>query len=442
MKNSFINDFELERFKNEILVIAVSTGIDSMCLFHYLYNHGYKVVVAHVNHKRRIESDNEYEYLYNLCKKLNVPFEGYTITETIDGNFQEQARLIRYNFFMEVADKYNTKNIVLAHQADDMVETILMRLTRGTSIKGYSGIKKYSESNGYNIIRPLLETPRSKIVEYQKENNIKYFEDSSNSLDHYTRNIFRHKIVSELKEINPNLYESFNYFKKDIEGMSEIIDDMSKAFIREKAIINKGSVSILKDDFNSLKDIVKREVILNIVNIISNNTVEITHEKTDEILNLALKNNEAREIEIKDEYLCANEFNNITFYKREKQIEFSILVDSFKEFTIENIGKVIISQKHHLLPSKISYMLCYNSLSEVFPITIRNYSNGDKITYNHITKKVSDLLKEHKVPLRLRNKTVIFKNKDGIFFIPECIRKETDTSKPNKLYITFLKDER
>ena len=87
-------------------------------------------------------------------------------------------------------------------------------------------------------------------------------------------------------------------------------------------------------------------------------------------------------------------------------------------------------------------MLCYNSLSEVFPITIRNYSNGDKITYNHITKKVSDLLKEHKVPLRLRNKTVIFENKDGIFFIPECIRKETDTSKPNKLYITFLKDER
>ena len=442
MKKCFIDDSELKTFKKEKLVIAVSTGIDSMCLFHYLYNHGYDLVVAHINHKRRIESDKEYEYLSNLCSKLNVPFMGYTINEQIDNNFQEQARYIRFNFFREVAKKYNTKNIVLAHQADDMVETILMRITRGTSIKGYSGIKTITTLNGYNFTRPLLLTPRSKIVDYQKEHNITYFEDSSNSEDHYTRNVFRHKIVSELIKINPNLYESFNNFRKDLEGMSEVIDDISKEFIKEKAIINSDSVSVRKDDFNKLKDIIKKEVVLNIVNIVSKDTIEITHEKMDEIINLSLKNNESREIEIKDDYVCANEFNNLTFFKRERQIEFNLKLDSIGEYSIENIGKVIISQKYHLLPKKISHMMCYNNLTEIFPITIRNYSNGDKITYSNITKKVSDLFKEHKIPTRLRNKMIIFENKDGIFFIPECIRKETDTTKSNKLYITFLKDER
>lgn len=442
MKNGFNLENDLIQIKNERLVIAVSTGIDSMCLFHYLYNNGYDLIVAHVNHKRRAESDFEYAYLEELCKKINVPFEGYEINEDIDNNFQEKARYIRYSFFKEVAKKYNTKYIVLAHQEDDMVETILMRLTRGTSFKGYSGIKKVSDVDGYTILRPLLEVNRDKIQEYQKENNIKYFEDSSNSENHYTRNVYRHNIVPELKKINPNLYESFNNFRKDLEGMSEVIDSISKDYIKEKSIIKDGYVSINKNDFIVLKDIIKKAVILNIVNILTKDQVELTHERCDEIVKLALQKNESREIEIKGLYKVSNEYDNLVFYKDKEAIEFNLEINDFKEYDIENVGKVIISQKHHLLPSKISYMLCYNNITEVFPITIRNYSNGDKITYNNITKKVSDLLIEHKVPKRIRKEIVVFSNNDGIFFIPDIIRKETDTSLKNKLYITFLKDER
>lgn len=434
---------KLKQYKNDTIVVAVSTGIDSMCLFHYLYSNGYKIVVAHVNHKRRIESDNEYSYLMELCEKLNVPFEGYEITDKIDSNFQEKARYIRYNFYKEVADKYNTKIIALAHQMDDMVETILMRLNRGTSIKGYSGIKDETTLNGYKIIRPLLETTKDEIIEYVRTHKIKYFEDSSNSTDHYTRNIYRHKIVPLLKEINPNLYESFNNYRLDLEGMSEVIDDIAKDFIKNNAKVIDKDVIISKQAFNNLKDVIKREVILIAINILSDDSIEISHDKATDIIKLSLKDsNESKTIEIKDDYIVQLEFDNLHFTKRENEITFGIQVNSFGEFNIPNIGKVIISQKHHLLPSKISYMMCYNSLSDVFPIKIRNYYNGDKITYSNITKKVSDLLKEHKIPKKDRVKTVVFENNDGIFFIPDVIRKETDTTKKDKLYITFLKDER
>ena len=111
---------------------------------------------------------------------MNVPFEGYVISRNIDSNFQEEARIERYRFFERVADKYNTKNIVTAHQLDDEAETVLMRLTRGTSLKGYQGMKMISVQNGYTIIKPLLHTSREDIELYQKENNIEYFEDCTN----------------------------------------------------------------------------------------------------------------------------------------------------------------------------------------------------------------------------------------------------------------------
>ena len=119
--------------KNTKIIIGVSTGIDSMCLFSMLKNDGYDLVVAHVNHKRRKESDKEYEFLENYAKSINVPFEGYVLDEKIDSNFQEIARYKRYEFFKTVADKYNTNKIVVAHHLDDEAETILMRLTRGSS---------------------------------------------------------------------------------------------------------------------------------------------------------------------------------------------------------------------------------------------------------------------------------------------------------------------
>lgn len=441
MKTNLLDEAYLNKYvkKEDTIIVAVSTGIDSMCLFHYLYSNSYNIVVAHVNHKKRAESDQEYSYLMNFCKENNIPFEGYEIKENIKSNFQEEARKIRYKFFIDVAKKYNSKHILLAHQADDEVETVLMRLIRGTSIKGYSGIHYDSKIDDINIIRPLLFTPRSTIELYQKENNITYFLDSSNNENHYTRNIFRHNIIPSLKELNPNIYESVKNYSTDLYEMSSLVVDMAKDFINNNSERNEDEIIIKSNDFAKLKPIVKREVLLECVNYISKDTVELYHSKIQAILDIIdLNMKESKAIEIKDDIIFVKEYENIVFTKKKAYKKIDLYIEKEGEYEIEGYGKVVFSQKNHLLPSKNSYMLCYNSEDEIYPIHVRNVKIGDKISYSSITKKVYDLLKEYKIPKRLRESVLVFEKDNDIFFIPNVIRKETDTNKKHKIYITFI----
>ena len=427
--------------KSEKYVLAVSTGIDSMSLFHALYKGGYDIVVAHVNHKRRVESDKEYEYLKNLCEKLNVPFEGYEITRNIDSNFQEEARIERYKFFERVADKYNTKNIVTAHQLDDEAETVLMRLTRGTSLKGYQGMKMVSIQNGYTIFKPLLHTSREDIELYQKENNIEYFEDCTNLEDHYTRNKYRHEIITKLKEYNPSFLDAIINYSKDMGFMFDHIEKLTNEFYLKNVIISSNSVKINREKFNEQDEIIKEWILVKAVNILSNNTVVLMHERVWKIAELSGLSGSGKTVEIKDPISCYIDYKYISFEKRSDAKEIILNICDFGTYDLGDYGKVVISQKYHRIPNKNSYMLCYNELNSVFPITIRNRKDGDFITVNSLTKKVSDVLKDYKVPKRDRDSVLVVLVQDEIVFIPNILRKETDKTLKNTLYITFIKED-
>ena len=410
-----------------------------MSLFHYLLSNGFKIIVAHVNHKKRTQSDQEYIFLEDYCKKNNVPFRGH-ILGSISGNFQEAARKERYNFFMEVARKFNTKYIITAHQADDLVETILMRINRGTSLRGYRGIQYTSFIDEYKIIRPMLYTSRDEIKEYQKAFNVPYFEDSSNSENHYSRNKIRHNVIPTLKEINPNIYSSFINYSEDLSLMYEYINKKALEFINNSSLVKKNEISYMVDDLYSLDEIVKRQVILKSVNIISNDSLELTHERLKEIANTKYID-ESKEIELSSDISVSFEYKKIVFYKKENKEKVNLVINDFGEYEVKDYGKIIVSQKYHLLPNKNSYMLCYNNMDLPLYIKVRNIEFGDKITINGITKKVYDILKDEKVPKRKRESIICMLNKDDeIIFIPGLKRKETDKSKENVLYITYLED--
>lgn len=426
--------------KDETYVIGVSTGIDSMSLFFYLKSLGYKLVVAHINHKKRKESDNEYLFLEDYCKKNDVFFEGYVINEHLEGNFQEEARKVRYNFYRAICDKYKTNKIIVCHQLDDVAETVIMRLTRGTSIRGYSGIQDRSVVDGYEILRPLLYTSRDQIIEFQKENNVPYFEDSSNKSDDYTRNQIRHNVIPTLKSINPDFLNQILDYKKDQEDAFSLIDSLSKDFLSSFGEKKEKELSFPVEEFNKLEDIVKRQVILLSINYVSNNSVEATHQKIEEIARFGDITNEGKKIEIKGNYACYNEYGKLAFVEDTKKEFFELELHEIKEYELDGYGRLVLSQKTHSLSNKNSYILCYNNNQSPFPITVRNPRFGDKIQINGITKKVFDVFKEYKVPRRLRDSWLIFENKDGIFFIPGLLRKETDRNALNALYITLEED--
>ena len=138
--------------EDDLVIVACSGGPDSMCLLSLVLTKTKNIVCAHVNHNVRKQSIEEYSYVENFCKEHNIIFEGLNINFNNTANFENNARKKRYDFFNELKEKYSAKYILTAHHGDDLIETILMRITRGSKLSGYLGIKK--ENNIF--LRPLL----------------------------------------------------------------------------------------------------------------------------------------------------------------------------------------------------------------------------------------------------------------------------------------------
>ena len=185
--------------KNDIIVVGCSSGPDSMALVDMLLKirekYQLSLIVAHVNHNLRKESAQEEAYLRNYCDRNKIMFECMMITEYGDDNFHNEARNIRYDFFEKVVYKYQANYLMTAHHGDDLIETVLMRISRGSNLNGYGGFKKIVEMDGYKIVRPLLDFTKEELEEYDKNNHVMYYVDSSNAKDKYTRNRYRKYIL-------------------------------------------------------------------------------------------------------------------------------------------------------------------------------------------------------------------------------------------------------
>ena len=128
------------------IVVGVSGGPDSMALLNVLQRVkkeiDIRIICAHVNHNQRKESEDEEAYVREYCKMNDIIFECIKFENWGDDNFENEARSRRYKFFEELIDNYNAKFLMTAHHADDLIETILMRIVRGSTLKGYSGFSK------------------------------------------------------------------------------------------------------------------------------------------------------------------------------------------------------------------------------------------------------------------------------------------------------------
>ena len=186
MNQNFL-DF-IAKYKQSKVAVGVSGGVDSMCLLYWLHNVKMDVVCLHVNHRLRPEADIETEYVKSVCEKLNIPVHiFYWNDEKPENGLEAAARQARYKMMTDFCYENNIEYLLTAHQSDDQIETFLMNLSRGSGLFGLAGMMAESERDGIKILRPLLNVPRSEIKKYCEDNNIKYFVDSMNTDEHYTR---------------------------------------------------------------------------------------------------------------------------------------------------------------------------------------------------------------------------------------------------------------
>ena len=177
-----------QKYSGKRLAVAVSGGVDSVCLLHWAVKIGLNVIALHVNHGLRDAADTETQYVVDLCKKLQIPCQVFYWTDDKPTTgLEAAARDARYKFMTDWCLENNIDALMIAHQADDQIETFLMNLSRGSGVSGLSAMQPESYRNGVKIVRPLLGIFRSELIKYCDENDIKYFDDEMNEDESYTR---------------------------------------------------------------------------------------------------------------------------------------------------------------------------------------------------------------------------------------------------------------
>lgn len=435
MKQS-IELIENLNIKDEYVVLACSYGPDSMVLLDLLQKEELNIIVAHVNHKLRIESDQEELDLKEYCKNNNIIFESLSINEYPKGNFEMSARIIRYNFFEEILKKYNSKHLFTAHHGDDLIETILMRLTRGSSFKGYSGFNKKTKTNNYEIIRPLIYITKAEILKYAYNNNIKYAIDESNKKDVYTRNRIRNNILPVLKNENKLVHEKFLKF-------SELIDDYETYFNKETDIVyNKLYINnkIDLNDFYLLDDIFKKRLINKILFNIYNNKINlITDKHTDLILEL-INNNKQNSYIVLPKNVRVTKFYNMLEFNYHNKLDISYNYKLNNEVKLE-LGTIKIIEESD---SKSNYIIRLNSKEIKLPLFVRTRKNGDRMFVKNLngSKKINDMFIDSKMPSNQRDiYPIVTDSNDEILWLPGLKKSKFDKQK-NESYDIIVKYEK
>ena len=233
--NQKFSDF-IAKYKNTKMAVAVSGGVDSMCLLYWLHDIGADIVCLHVNHKLRAEADIETEYVADTCKKLNIPCKiFYWDGEKPEKGLEAAAREARYKMMTDYCHENNIEYLVTAHQSDDQIETFLMNLSRGSGLYGLAAMLPESTRNGLKILRPLLNVSREEIKKYCEDNNIKYFVDSMNSDEHYTRVKIRknrHILNDELGISDARILLAIQNLSRTREWMDKYIESRVEMVIR------------------------------------------------------------------------------------------------------------------------------------------------------------------------------------------------------------------
>lgn len=224
-------------------VIAVSGGVDSMVLLDFLRRKkSVQLIVAHVNHGIRADSNNDEHFVQTIAKKYNLPFISTRLNLSASTG-EAEAREARYAFLRQCCKKNNAKAIITAHHKDDMIETAIINIIRGT---GWRGVAPFI--NSLDILRPLLDVSKNQLIRYARAHGIHWNEDSTNANEHHLRNYVRHTLIPMLDQKSSNWEESFlqlirkqRMVRHKIDGL---LSDQQELSTRYSLIIAPESVAL------------------------------------------------------------------------------------------------------------------------------------------------------------------------------------------------------
>ena len=415
---------DLDLDNEKYLVVGCSAGPDSMALLHYLKNNTkIEIVCAHINHNVRKESLKEEQYLKKFCKDHEIIFESVTLGKFIEKNFENEARKKRYEFYEEVINKYQAKYLFLAHHGDDLVETILMKINRGSNLEGYAGIKKIAKKNNYYIIRPLLEYTKQDLIYYNEIHGVKYFVDKSNFDLKYTRNRFRCNILPQLKSENSKIHKMFIKFSETLLEYNSYVEDQVNKVIKE--IYYNNYIDLKK--FKYLHPLIKKNILYKILSYYYDSLDIVKEKNILDILKLIDNSKPNLFINLPQNKVCVKEYDKV--YIKDNDI----LERNYK-LELKDVNEIdnILIEKIHDIDTDGNDICRLNTKKIKLPIYIRNRRDGDFIEIKGLNgrKKVKDVFIDKKIPKEKRDRYPLLVDSDNnILWIPNIKKSKFNTQK-------------
>lgn len=422
---------------NSTIVVSCSGGPDSMCLLKNTIDLkeelNLNIIVAHINHNVRRESDSEEEMVKKYALDNGLIFESYKITDYSKENFHNEARIKRYNFMKEIIKKYQADFLFTAHHGDDLMETIFMRIARGSNLKGYSGFKMLSKQDGYQVLRPLIYYTKDEIIKYDDENNILYALDQTNYSDDYTRNRYRNHILPFLKAEDSNIHLKYLDYSNKISEADDYISNIVSDKMKDIYNNNVLDVTI----FNEIDDLIKRRIIENILYDVYHEDLYLIGDKNIlEIIKLINKKGNGK-IKLPNNFWAIKEYNKLSIKKDNIVNDYEEILN--KEVIIPNMGRLIITNEL----GDSNYYLKINSKEISLPLIVRNRKDGDKIAVKNLlgTQKVKKVFIDYKILNEKRKIWPIVCDSTGeVLWIPGLKKSKFDKEN-SEMYDIIVKYE-
>lgn len=429
--------------RNDVIVIACSGGPDSMFLTHILNEFkkelNLTLIIAHINHGLREQSNKEKNFVQTYCEANNLIFEYLKIENYEKGNIENQARIIRYDFFEKIVKKYKAAYLMTAHHGDDLMETILMRLNRGAHLKGYSGFQLINKKDNYQLVRPLIYMTKKEIENYLIQNNLKYYIDESNESNEYTRNRYRFNILPFLKQENKDVHLKYMQFSQELNAYDTYINSVVNKVIGKVYKNNILAIDILlkQDDF------IVQKIISQIFHLLYKEELFKINKKHQLSLFKLIKSFKANTfINLPNNIIAVKEYNNIRFVKNENPPK--------KDYNYLLTDKVLLPNNWEILKvsnaNKTDNYHIYLLSSEIkLPLIIRNRKPSDKIEVKNLngTKKVKDIMIDEKILKSQRDIwPIVTDSNNEIIWIPGLKKSKFDKAKQGNYDIILKYQEK
>ena len=387
--------------KKEKYLLACSFGPDSMALFDYLIKENIYFEIAHVNYHILEQADNDEKCIRDYARKFNIKVHVLETEMPLDINEEDWARDVRYDYFGEVAITTGIKNVLVAHNEDDVIETFLLQQERN-NIVSYYGLKYKLVRKNYNVIRPLLNYTKDSLLKYCLENDVPYSIDPSNYDTKFKRNFFRHNVVSRLSEAERN--EILRDIDLKNHEIAMILLQVDRIAGYEKITIDKNF--FLKYDEEMFNYI--------LIKMIQNKGfyVPISKGAASEIYKALKSKNANWKYQLKDDLYLFYEYGNLSIHG--KQSEYFYVID---EADVPGLFTINSNAAN------------FDLVKDKFPLIVKKANLFDSFKYDGKTLKVNRQFISWKVPLSIRDIWPGIYDKDlNLLYVPKYQKSVQDNN--------------